>query len=181
MLKGNKTIIRPLESSDLEILYEWYNDYEYSHWISGGWPVNTLLRREQIEKTLYEEDPYRYAITTMENHLIGTLGFDEVNIPARSAKVFIGIGLKEYWGKGFGQDALKIFLNYLFNYWNFNRLTAETWEGNKRAIHCYEKLGFQIEGRLREAYYINGKYYDVIVMGLLRKDYDTISRNIQSK
>ncbi len=170
MLIGKLTHIRPLDDGDLESLYSWYNDPEFSYWVSGNWPPATMLRREEIERKMYEEDEYRYAIIDKQGQLIGTVGYDEINIPARSARLFVGIGSKEHWGRGYGFDALAIFIQFLFRQWNFHRLTAETWQKNTRALSCYQKLGFVIEGTLREAYYVNGEYCDGIILGLLRKD-----------
>jgi RimJ/RimL family protein N-acetyltransferase len=174
MLNGDLAQIRPLEINDLENLYEWYNEHDFSYWVSGNWPLVHFLRREDIERKMYEEDENRYAITDQKGNLIGTIGFDQVNIPARSARLYIGIGLKDYWGKGYGLDSLTIFIKYLFNQWNFRRLTAETWQNNLRAIACYRKLGFIIEGKLRESYYIHGEYYDGILLGLLKQDFTAI-------
>ncbi|NLI91144.1 MAG: GNAT family N-acetyltransferase [Peptococcaceae bacterium] len=171
MLKGKITTIRPLETDDLDLLYEWYNDQEFSYWVSGNWPYATLMRREEIERKMYEEDEHRYAVTDHQGNLIGSVGFDEVNIPARSAKLYIGIGSKECWGKGYGTDALQVFIRFLFNQWNFHRLCAETWQENVRALSCYQKLGFIVEGNLREAYYIDGNYYDAVILGLLKRDF----------
>lgn len=171
MLIGQLTRIRPLEITDLDQLYAWYNDEEFAHWVSGNWPLTTMLRREEVEQLMFEDDPHRYAITDLSDNMIGTLGFDQVNLPARSARIFIGIGSAEYWGKGYGGDSLIIFINFLFSQWNFRRLTAETWQENTRALSCYEKLGFMREGRLREAYYIAGRYFDGIILGLLKNDW----------
>ncbi|UWG98864.1 GNAT family N-acetyltransferase [Dehalobacter sp. DCM] len=171
MLKGTRTWIRPLDPEDLDSLYDWYNDPEFSYYTSGNWPLATLLRREEIERRFYDEDPNRYAITDLEGRLIGTIGFDQVNIPARSARLFIGIGDKLLWGKGYGSDALRTFIRYLFRQWNFHRLTVETWKRNERAVACYEKLGFVTEGILRDAYYVDGEYEDAILLGLLRQDF----------
>ncbi|KUO62753.1 MAG: acetyltransferase [Gracilibacter sp. BRH_c7a] len=170
-MQGRITRIRSLEANDLDSLYQWYNNHEFSYWVSGNWPLLTLLRREEFEQKFYDEDLNRYAITNIEDEIIGTIGFDEVNIPARSARLFIGIGPKELWGQGYGTDSLRTFINYLFNQWNFRRLTVEIWAGNLRALSCYTSLGFVEEGRLREAYYIDGKYYDGIILGLLKKNY----------
>lgn len=172
MLKGNLTYIRPLEISDLDDLCNWYNNHEFSYWVSGNWPLTTLLRREEIEQKFYDEDDHRYAITDLTGNIIGSIGFDQFNIPARSARIYIGIGSKEYWGNGYGRDALNSFLHFLINQWNVHRITAETWCENKRAISCYQALGFMIEGQLREAYYIDGKYHDGLILGLLAKDFN---------
>ena len=112
---------------------------------------------------------------------IGSVRFDQVNITARSARIYIGIGIKEYWGKGFGSEALALFINYLFRQWNFRRLTAETWQKNTRALACYQKLGFKAEGNLREAYYVDGNYYDALVLGLLKRDFAGYSSNSGQK
>lgn len=50
-------------------------------------------------------------------------------------------------------------------------MELDTWDGNIRAIRCYEKCGFQIEGRLRGAKFIDGQPRDVILMGILREEY----------
>lgn len=172
MLKGKKTIIRPLDTEDLELLYIWFNDSEFTYWLTGSWPMRTLLRREDIERNVYEDDPQRYAIIDIaDNSFIGTIGFHEVNVPARSATIYIGLGEKDYWGKGYGYDALRSFIDFLFNSWNLHRLTMKTWNGNKRASSCYQKLGFKLEGTLRDAYYVNGKYEDELIFGLLKEDF----------
>ncbi|HHV65511.1 MAG TPA: GNAT family N-acetyltransferase [Peptococcaceae bacterium] len=171
MLSGKLTSIRPLEEQDLDFLYKWYNDYDFGYWVCGNWPLATFMRRDAFEQKFFEEDEHRYAILNAQNKVIGSIGFDQVNIPARSARIFIGIGAKDCWGKGYGSEALTLFINYLFRQWNFRRLTAETWVKNTRAIACYQKVGFTIEGKLREAYYIEGNYYDAIILGLLKRDF----------
>jgi RimJ/RimL family protein N-acetyltransferase len=170
MLKGILTIIRPLQIEDLATLYQWYNDLEYTYWLNGNWPERLLLRREDIERELYEEDPNRYAILDQTGRLIGTIGFDSLNLPARSVRLYIGIGEKSLWNGGYGADALKIFCDHLFRHWNFHRLTLETWAGNQRALACYAKAGFRQEGVLREAYYVDGTYRDGIMLARLRTD-----------
>nr|MDA8228634.1 GNAT family protein [Desulfitobacterium hafniense] len=139
---------------------------------TGAWPLNTLLTAEEIEHKVFDDSSvHRYMILDEKNKAIGTLGFREVNVPARSATIYIVIGEQEYWNKGYGTDALTTFISFLFKQWNFHRLTLDTWDGNNRALKVYQKLGFQIEGRLREARYVLGEYRDAIVLGLLKKDF----------
>lgn len=173
MLKGQKVLIRPIEEEDLDTIYQWYNDQEVNFWSSGAWPLNTLQSKEQLAIKFLEVTPdtYRYALLDENELLIGTIGFQGVNVPARSVTLFIVIGNKTYWGKGYGTDALITFSRFLFTQWNFHRITLDTWEENLRAIRVYEKVGFKIEGRQREARFVLGKYYDAILMGLLRKEF----------
>lgn len=173
MLKGNKTLIRPLEPDDIEAFYQWYNDPEVNYWASGAWPLNTLFSEEEIEKRFFESDmdERRYTILTLRKERIGTIGFREVNIPARSATLFIVIGDKNYWGQGYGSDAIETILRFLFNQWNFHRVSLDTWDGNLRAKKAYEKLGFKLEGKLRDARFVSGEYRDALIYGLLSTEF----------
>ncbi|HBV86999.1 MAG TPA: GNAT family N-acetyltransferase [Desulfosporosinus sp.] len=173
MLKGQKTAIRPVEEDDIDELYEWYNDPDVNLWSSGAWPLNSLLSKDQIAVKFLDESPdiYRYSILDDNKQLIGTIGFKEVNIPARSAAIYVVIGKKSYWGKGYGTDALIVFARFLFTQWNLHRISLDTWDENTRAIKSYEKVGFKIEGRQREARYVLGNYHDAILMGLLRDEF----------
>ena len=173
MLKGKKTAIRPIEEVDIDTLYHWYNDQEVNLWSSGAWPLNTLQGKDQLAVKFLDGSPdtYRYAILDENELLIGTLGFMEVNIPARSATIFVVIGNKTYWGKGYGTDAVITFSRFLFTQWNFHRISLDTWDENVRAIRVYEKVGFKIEGRQRDARFVLGSYHDAILMGLLREEF----------
>jgi [ribosomal protein S5]-alanine N-acetyltransferase len=173
MLEGSKTILRSLEPDDIPIYHRWYNDQEVNLWSSAAWPINTMLSEEEVEERFFvtQRESKRFTILNKNQEPIGTTGFREVNIPARSGVLFIVIGEKEYWGQGYGTDALKLLLDYLFLQWNFHRVSLDTWDGNHRALRAYEKLGFQIEGRLREARFVMGKYHDAILLGLLRDEY----------
>jgi RimJ/RimL family protein N-acetyltransferase len=181
MLKGHKTWIRPIEEDDTDTLYQWYNDQEVNYWSSGAWPLNTLLSKDQIAVKFLDglPDTYTYAILNENHELIGIIGFREVNIPAQSASLFIVIGNKAYWGKGYGTDSVITFLHFLFAQWNFHRISLDTWDENFRAIRAYEKAGFKIEGRQRDARFVLGAYHDAILMGLLRDEFFAIFGKIK--
>jgi Acetyltransferases, including N-acetylases of ribosomal proteins len=173
MLKGKKTSIRSIEENDLDALYNWYNDQEVNLWSSGAWPLNTLLSKDQIAEKFLDgsSDIYRYAVLNEKDSLIGSIGFKELNVPGHSATLYVVIGDKTYWGKGYGTDALITLSRFLFTQWNFHRLSLDTWDENIRAIKAYEKVGFKIEGRQRQARFILGNYHDAILMGLLRDEF----------
>ncbi len=81
------------------------------------------------------------------------------------------IGEKEFLGKGFGTEALNLLIINSFNTLNLNRVELEVHDFNTRAYKSYLKLGFQEVGRRRKADYINGKYSDSIIMGLLKEEW----------
>ena len=83
----------------------------------------------------------------------------------------IGLGEREYWGKGYGTDTMRLAVRYAFMELNLNRVTLNVFEYNPRAIRCYEKAGFRHEGRQRQFLNRNGRRWDVLEMGILRDEW----------
>jgi len=83
----------------------------------------------------------------------------------------IVIGEKGYWGKGYGQDAVRLLLDYGFNLLNLNSVMLGTFSFNQRAIHCYKKVGFKEIGRRRQARIIAGTAYDNVLMDILAEEF----------
>ena len=84
----------------------------------------------------------------------------------------IGLGERNYWGNGYGTDAMQIMLRYAFRELNLHRVSLDVFEYNPRALHSYEKAGFQIEGRRRKMVQRDGRRYDMIFMGILREAWE---------
>lgn len=181
MITGKIVELRPVSLDDYKRQYEWRNDEETVKLEAGtGMYRHSHVPLEKIEEEfeksiikLDKREAGEFSIYTMGEtpELIGGIGYRNLHIVARRCTVGIGIGVKEYWGKGYGTDAMKTLVHYLFTTMNLKRVELETWSGNERAIRSYEKCGFVVEGRLREATYLDGKYFDTIVMGVLKKEF----------
>ena len=107
----------------------------------------------------------------VDERIIGGIGLDAIYWTHRDAFVGIGIGDKEDWGKGYGTDAMRILLRYAFTELNLRRVTLDVFEYNPRGIRSYEKAGFVIEGRVREAVMREGRRWDMVYMGILREEW----------
>ena len=68
------------------------------------------------------------------------------------------MGDKEYWSKGYGSDALKLLIKFIFEEVNMNKIKLKVFSFNNRAIACYKKVGFKEEGILKKELYRSGKY-----------------------
>ena len=89
----------------------------------------------------------------------------------RRATIGIFIGEKSKRSKGYGKDTLNLLLNYAFNFQSMHNVNLEVFSFNKRAINCYKKIGFKEYGTRHEAYFLYGKYHDIILMEILEADY----------
>ncbi len=110
-----------------------------------------------------------------DNKVVGEAGFKNIKWINRKAELNILIK-KEFRNKGFAKEVLAGMINYGFMTLNFHRLEAEVYEYNKASVKLVEHLGFSVEGKLREAKYNNGKYYDIIRYGLLRNEWQKNKR-----
>jgi len=134
--------------------------------------VSVKAAREWIEKHWEKELAYAFAIRRLEDErVIGEIGLDGIRWEHGDAWLGIGLGEREYWGKGYGTDAIRVMLRYAFTELNLHRLTLNVFEYNPRAIRSYEKAGFVLEGRERVVLYRDGRRWDVLYMGILREEW----------
>jgi RimJ/RimL family protein N-acetyltransferase len=116
-------------------------------------------------------DDYILAIETEDDTYIGNIGLHKLEWENRQAMLGIVIGDKNFWGQGFGTDAVRTLLGWAFDCLNLNRVWLTVYDYNLRAFRCYVKCGFRHEGTLRRAKYAGGKYHDELIMGILCEEY----------
>ena len=176
MLEGKSVRLRALEAADLEREYTWVNDREVTRYVDTCYPMS----RADEERWLTERPANSFsagvslAIETKEGVHIGNVGLHDVRPEDRHAALGITIGDKAYWSNGHGTDAVVTLLRFAFGEMNLRRVTLHVFEFNERAIACYERCGFQAEGRLRDHHYGDGRYWDCITMGVLRDEFEAL-------
>jgi len=175
MIYGQRIRLRAIDESDLPLFAEWLNDPEVLHGLTMYQPFS-LTEEEQwfesILKSPAEQHPLVIDIRAGENWIpVGNVGFSSLDWRIRSAEVGIVIGDKKYWNQGYGTEAMRLILRHGFSTLNLNRIMLRVYANNPRAQRTYEKVGFVLEGRLREAHFYAGKYVDVLMMSVLRSEW----------
>jgi RimJ/RimL family protein N-acetyltransferase len=174
-LYGERIILRPTVDADFQHGYRWERDPEVHHWAQGDYAPPDLTFEQY--KAHYAPpvgkpgEADHFTIVVRPKTIIGFIGYFNADCRIGKVEVGIGIGEKAYWGKGYGREAMRLLLAYLFTEGGFQRVELNTWSGNTRAIRSYASCGFQIEGRLRRAELVAGTYYETIIMGLLREEW----------
>jgi len=174
MFIGEKVRLREYRKEDVKQAQNYINDPEVKRLLHPGIPYLYTFEDEQrwYDNLSATKDVYSFAIETLEeNNYIGGCGINNVDWKNRVAVVGIFIGDKNYWGKGYGTDAMKVLISFIFDQMNINKIKLHVFSFNTRAIKSYEKCGFKQEGILRQEIYRDGKYVDEIVMGLLKEEY----------
>ena len=171
MITGQKVFLKGLTKDESMLIYEWVNREELRALTGTQYPISEYEHEEWIKKIATAADKKLFFVCDMESGKpIGTIGLKNFNHTVRNAELFISIGDPNFVSGGYGTDAVKILVDYCFNHLNLHKVFLRVYESNQRAIRCYEKVGFQKEGILRDEHFVNGKYENVIVMGILATD-----------
>lgn len=179
IIYGKRIRLRAVEREDVTKFHEWVNDPEVTRSLALYLPMS--MRDEEnwfdgFGKRDPNEKPFAIEIRKGKAwKLIGNCAAFGIDMVNRSAELGIMIGAKEEWNKGYGAEAMTLLLKHGFETLNLNRLFLRVYEENVRAVRSYEKAGFVFEGKMRQAVYKRGKYDDVLLMSVLRSEWD--SRN----
>lgn len=177
ILKGKLVQLAAVDPEEVgKHFADWNRDSEFKRLLDTDAPrlhsaktVKAWLEKE-LEKT--GNTMYWFTIrAAADNQLLGDINLDVVGWNARDAYAGLGIGPRDFWGKGYGTEAMNLILQYAFTEVNLRRVTLTVFEYNLRAIRSYEKAGFRVEGRLRGTILREGKRWDVLYMGILRDEW----------
>lgn len=180
MLFSQRLRLRPIQRSDLPFFVEWLSDPEVRQFITVNIPLSLEEEEQWYEQMLKQPKPERpFAIEVREEdgwRLIGNITLFGLNWVNRSAEIGILIGDKRFWNRGYGREAMLLMVQHAFETLNLNRVYLRVDVENIRGIKSYERVGFVKEGVLRQANYRNGKYSDMVVMSVLRSEWQTPKR-----
>lgn len=146
IITGEKTILRPKLKSDIKNDYSWRTDSELSE-LDATIPIN--LSFEQFERIsindLSKSSPWseKFSIDNLNKDHIGNCMFYDINRWEKSCEFGIMIGNKSFWNSGYGTDASRNLLFYIFNHTEINEVYLHTLQRNLRAQKSFQKAGFE--------------------------------------
>ncbi|HZW03353.1 MAG TPA: GNAT family protein [Anaerolineaceae bacterium] len=175
MIVGDHIRLRAIERSDIPRFVEWLNDVEVTRHLLLYTPLSMDMEEawfSGMERRAPEERPLGIEIETAAGwQLIGNVGFQKLDWRVRETEIGIFIGEKSLWSKGYGRRAMAMMIRHGFDTLNLNRIWLRVNETNPRGIRAYESLGFVHEGRQRQASVQDGRYIDVLLMSVLRSEW----------
>lgn len=171
MFRSENVYLDGLSISDTELLFQWINNRDLVLWNNNYSPIHEPNHIEWFDAIRKKEDVRIFAIRQKnDKKLIGTCQLFAINFINRSAELQIRIGDIAEQGKGFGTEATRLLVSFGFNDLNLHRIYLHVFEHNERAIKTYDRIGFNKEGVLRDAEFIDGKYFNVVAMSILKID-----------
>jgi RimJ/RimL family protein N-acetyltransferase len=172
ILDGERVYLRKLVKDDLTLEYlSWLNDSKVNKYLEVGRSTCTMKDlKEYYKKISSAKNNHLFAIITKkEKKHIGNVRLGSIDYSNRNASLGIMIGNRSYLGKGLGPEVIKIISNYAFDELKLHKLFLYVVSENKRAIKAYIRAGFRIVGEFRDHTFLNGRFYDMTVMELVKR------------
>ncbi len=177
MLEGYLVDLVPFGKTFLDMEHKWLNN-ESTFWSGGGeWRIVTKAQVEARHRQWAEERERRgdqgvsFGIQTKDGVPLGYIGINWLHPTYRLGLLGARIGEPDYWGGGYGTDALLLLLEYGFDWLDLRKAWLLTTSMNARVMRQMEKVGFTLEGRQRQSALAEGEWFDWIVYGMLREEW----------
>jgi diamine N-acetyltransferase len=168
-LQSSRVKLRLLEREDGPLLFEWINNKDLVVFNAPFKPITASDHESWMERML-QKSPGRVFFVIEDlatSQMIGSCQLFNIHPIHRSAELQIRIGNMNYWGSGYGSEAVSLLCKFAFKDLNLHRIYLNVFSSNTRAIKSYEKCGFSIEGISKDAAWIEGSWLDVAIMSKL--------------
>lgn len=175
LLLGRTVRLRPLTEDDLPHLDRWWRETEWQPLQQPTVrprPAGTAADLFRAWSANTDPGAVGLSVETLEDtRLVGHVTLHGAALPQRTGTLGIILG-PEHTGHGYGSDAVRVLLRYAFQEMNLHRVELSVWGFNTDARRAYERCGFVVEGRRREAVFHAGRYHDDVVMGVLASEWN---------
>jgi RimJ/RimL family protein N-acetyltransferase len=170
MIAGEHVILRAFEREDAERCYRWINDPNIVRTLKTRYPIAFQNEMEWLDRAMHASVTERhFAIERKDDRThIGNASIHEIDWVSRNAAFGLFIGEPSAWNRGFGGDAIRTLVRFAFDEMNLRKLRIDIFDYNDRAKHVLETQGFVVEGRLRQEFYREGTYHDIVVLSVFR-------------
>ncbi len=174
MFVGERVNLRPMKKEDIELAVKYEADEDVTNNYFMG--MNLFPTKDMWEKwyegITKDDEDFSFAVENKEGLYIGGCFTSWLNWKNRTTYIAVFIGNPDYRSKGYGTEALRIFLGFLFNELGLRKVKLNVFSFNKRAIRCYEKCGFTVDGINRKEVYRNGEYHDNLAMSITKEAFE---------
>lgn len=172
-LAGDAVYLRLIEPSDCGEQYlHWLRDPEVNRFLETRWTEQTPETiREFVTAMRSSLDDYLFAIVRIESgEHVGNIKVGAINRVHQHCEVGYFIGDREMWGKGIATEAIRLATQFAFERLGMHRAQAVVDVDNPASAKALERVGYKKEGTLREKLFMDGRWNDQLLYGILAAD-----------
>ena len=175
---GEKVAMGPIRRDLTHLFQMWSNDFEVRRFMGPMRPTS-LESIEDMYASIRKDENQSYFTVYEKSELrpIGNAGLADINHAHRTAEFFIMIGDKESWGKGYGTEVTRLVLEYDFACLGLHNIFLWVFATNERGIRAYQRAGFRMAGRWRQAKRRGDRAYDLVLMDCLATEFQGGARS----
>ena len=163
--------IRKQLAKDIPHRVEWLNNPKVNKFIGDELGKKTTLKKEKEWFVDYQKAKNKQFFTICDGSTpIGFMGLSNISKQNRNADLFIAIGEDGYRGKGVGKIAMEWLIDYGFKELKLHKINLGVIKGNVPAVKLYKKLGFVVEGEMKDEVCHEGRFYDFLSMAIFNKN-----------
>lgn len=158
-----------LNYKEREMVRGWRNNNDIRKWMYSNHNISIREHREFLERIKEDNRNFYWITKKITGEYVGVISLN--NVDFRNKNVYMGIyKCPDCKLSGAGHLLIECLKKLVFDIAKLHTLRLEAVDANKGAIEFYKREGFKKEGKLKEAFFINDKWHDVIIMGLIRKN-----------
>ncbi len=184
--QGERIRLRPMHASDVDLwLAEEQSDSKAVRFLNYGMSLPKSAQAARAFAERYAEfnhldERIMFSIETLESELVG--GINIHSMDRRNGTFETGTRVyRPFRGQGYGFEAKIIVLRYAFHELRFQKYNIRCLETNEPMVAHAARLGCQAEGRIRRHIYTEGRYYDELIFGLTREEFDGLVARLQGE
>lgn len=170
-LAGERVALGPVTPALLPLVVRWRSDFTVTRTLASRWRLTSRHAVETWFRAVAEHD---HAFTVYEQASWRQIGFAvlmDVDPLMRTAELALVIGEKDCWGKGYGTEVTRLLLDYAFTWVHLHSVKLRVFGHNARGLRAYQRAGFKVIGRWREAYRLGDRVEDVVFMDCLATEF----------
>ncbi len=178
MFIGERINLRAMKREDIEYAVRYQSDLDVTnnYFMSLNLFPTSDMWDKWYEGIAEDDKGFSFAIENKGGLYIGGCHTMWLNWKNRTTYIAIYIGHPDYRSKGYGTEALTLFLDFLFNELGLRKVKLNVFSFNSRAIRCYEKCGFSLDGINREELFRGGRYHDNLAMSITSEAFNERGR-----
>jgi len=172
-VEENQVKIRPARLHELKLIHSLVTSNDEWTKFNGPYFPYSYPSLEQFEKSSFQQliIGSNSQLVTVDDIPVGSVSCYWECEETRWLEAGVVIYNAEYWGQGVAASAVRLWISYLFENKEIERVGLTTWSGNPRMMSLALKLGFQQEAKLRKVRYYQGEYCDSLKYGVLRSEW----------
>jgi RimJ/RimL family protein N-acetyltransferase len=167
-------ILRPLAESDVDHIMTWVNDPDVVGNLAAfaGQPLTRDDELAWIRRTLASSADVVFSILASDGErYLGQIGIHQIHARSKVGRLGVVIAARGDMGKGHGSAAIRAAVDHAFGPLGLHKLWVMMFAHNTRTRGIVKRLGFVEEGVLREEYFHDGGWHDMVRLSLLQREW----------